>query len=53
MKKKLTPFPADDRTNPYAGINFDAHPYKQAVLSKTFKGHMVNKFFSKKRNIRN
>jgi WD40 repeat protein len=38
---KLTPFPPDDRTNPYAGLNFDTHPYKNAILSKTFKGHMM------------
>lgn len=40
-KKKLTPFPADDRANPYSGLTFETHPYKNAILSKTFKGHMM------------
>ncbi|KRW99930.1 WD40-repeat-containing domain [Pseudocohnilembus persalinus] len=40
-KSKWTPLPPDDRSNPYAGLNFDAHPYKNAILSKTFKGHMM------------
>jgi WD40 repeat protein len=28
--------------NPYSGVPFDTHPYKNAVLSKTFKGHMMS-----------
>ena len=40
-KKDLTSFPNDNRPNPYAGLNFDTHQYRNAVLSKTFKSHMM------------
>jgi len=28
----FTAFPADNRPNPYAGLNFDTNPYRNAVL---------------------
>lgn len=28
----FTPFPSDSRPNPYAGLNFDTHQYRNAVL---------------------
>jgi len=27
---KLTPWPAEDRVNPYAGLHFDTYPYKNS-----------------------
>ncbi|EAR99424.2 flagellar WD-repeat protein PF20 (macronuclear) [Tetrahymena thermophila SB210] len=40
-KLNYTPIPSDNRPNPYAGLNFDTQPYRNAVLQKTFKGHMM------------
>lgn len=37
----FAPFPSDSRPNPYAGLTFEKHPYGNAVLQKTFKGHMM------------
>lgn len=39
--KKMTPFPEDERPNPYQSQHFDAYPYKQSVLYKTYPGHMM------------
>ena len=38
----FTAFPSDARPNPYAGLNFDTNPYRNAILQKTFKGHMMS-----------
>ena len=37
----MTPIPNEDRVNPYVGVNFDPVNYKNAALSKTYKGHMM------------
>ena len=39
---KVTPFPTDDRVNPYATMTFENINYKNAVLNKTYKGHMMS-----------
>ncbi len=39
--KKLTPFPEDERINPFQTQQFEAYPYKQSVLYKTYPGHMM------------
>lgn len=35
---KYTPFPPDDRMNPFANVNFEAINYKSAANYKTYPG---------------
>jgi len=37
----LTPFPNDDRPNPYSNMTYETSNYRNAALAKTFKGHMM------------
>ncbi|CAD8213124.1 unnamed protein product [Paramecium octaurelia] len=39
--KTNTAFPPDDRPNPYAGTQIEPQNYRNAILNKTFKGHMM------------
>lgn len=39
--KKLTPFPEDERPNPFQSQHFEPYPYKQSVMYKTYPGHMM------------
>lgn len=38
---KNTPFPAEDRLNPFSGSTFEPQNYRNAVHSKVCKGHMM------------
>jgi hypothetical protein len=37
----MSPFPNEDRPNPYANMTFETGNYRNAILAKTFKGHMM------------
>ena len=38
---KYTPFPSDERPNPYLSMQSEPLNYKNVILHKTFKGHMM------------